>query len=46
MEHRILAYRDYCEKCIRYSGLEEKYSKTCVERPLKNRQNKDLNDKW
>ena len=23
-----------------------KYSKTCLKRPLKNRQNKDLNDKW
>ena len=22
------------------------YSKTCVKRPLKNRQNKDFNDKW
>ena len=22
------------------------YSKTCIKRPLKNRQNKDLNDKW
>ena len=22
------------------------YSKSCVKRPLKNRQNKDLNDKW
>ena len=22
------------------------YSKTCVKRPLKNKQNKDLNDKW
>ena len=22
------------------------YSKTCVKRPLKNRQNKDLNNKW
>ena len=22
------------------------YSKTCVKRPLKNRQNKDVNDKW
>ena len=22
------------------------YSKTCVKRPLKNRQNKDLYDKW
>ena len=35
LEYRILAYKDYCEKCIRYSGLEEKYSKTCVKRPLK-----------
>ena len=25
---------------------EPGYSKTCVKRPLKNRQNKDLNDKW
>ena len=25
---------------------ERYYSKTCVKRPLKNRQNKDLNDKW
>ena len=23
-----------------------KFSETCVKRPLKNRQNKDLNDKW
>ena len=22
------------------------YSKTCLERPLKSRQNKDLNEKW
>ena len=22
------------------------YSKTCVKQPLRNRQNKDLNDKW
>ena len=22
------------------------YSKTCLKRPLENRQNKDLNDKW
>ena len=32
-----------------YSGSHmshPKYSKTCVKRPLKNRQNKDLNDKW
>ena len=25
---------------------KDKYSKTCVKWPLKNRQNKDLNDKW
>ena len=25
---------------------KNKYSKTCLKRPLKNRQNKDLNDKW
>ena len=23
-----------------------RYNKTCVKRPLKNRQNKDLNDRW
>ena len=23
-----------------------KYSKTCLKQPLKNRQNKDINDKW
>ena len=28
------------------SELHIVYSKTCVKRPLKNRQNKDLNDKW
>ena len=27
----------------RVSGI---YCKTCVKRPLKNRQNKDINDKW
>ena len=26
--------------------FESMYSKTCVKQPLKNRQNKDLNDKW
>ena len=26
--------------------LQRNYSKTCVKLPLKNRQNKDLNDKW
>ena len=26
--------------------LSPLYSKTCVKQPLKNRQNKDLNDKW
>ena len=27
-------------------SIKSMYSKTCVKRPLKNRQNKDLNDKW
>ena len=27
-------------------GLNAVYSKTCVKRPLKNRQNKDLNNNW
>ena len=27
-------------------GLEEWYSKPCVKRPLQNRQNKDINNKW
>ena len=42
-----------CEQHIKQNQLREislyplmKYSKTCVKRPLKNRQNKDLNDKW
>ena len=26
--------------------IQHKYSKTCVKRPLKNRQNKGLNDNW
>ena len=26
--------------------LQNVYSKACVKRPLKKRQNKDLNDKW
>ena len=26
--------------------LKSKYSKTCVKRPLNNRQDKALNDKW
>ena len=33
-----------------YSNIQDgrhgSYSKTCVKGPLKNRQNKDLNDKW
>ena len=27
-------------------SLKKKYSKTCLKRPLKNRQNKDVNYKW
>ena len=30
----------------RQTSIIYMYSKTCVKRPLKNRQNKDLNDKW
>ena len=30
--------------CLQYRL--SKYSKTCVKQPLKNRQNKYLNDKW
>ena len=26
--------------------LKDKYSKTCLKQPLKNRQNKDQNDNW
>ena len=26
--------------------LKYEYTKACVKQPLKNRQNKDLNDKW
>ena len=29
-----------------YGDIYVGYSKTCVKRPLKNRRNKDLNDKW
>ena len=29
-----------------YLNAGRKYSKTCVKRPLKNGQNKNLNDKW
>ena len=28
------------------SGGKQVYSKTCLKRPIKNRQNKDLNHKW
>ena len=38
-----LAERECDLEADRYGML---YSKTCVKRPLKNRQNKDLNDKW
>ena len=33
--------------CLSYLiWINTVYSKTCLKRPLKNRQNKDLNDKW
>ena len=28
------------------SPVKASYSKTCLKQPLKNRQNKNLNDKW
>ena len=42
-EFGVSAYQDkmYSVSCLTYV-----YSKTCVKGPLKNRQNKDLNDKW
>ena len=38
----------YCEPLYRQDPvcIKKNYSKTCLKRPLKNRQNKDLNDKW
>ena len=33
-------------QCKCETGSRPKYSKTCVKRPLKNRQNKDLNNNW
>ena len=33
-------------KCIMKENDLAVYSKTCLKQPLKNRQNKDLNDKW
>ena len=35
-----------CTKKRSQGDLSFEYSKTCVKGPLKNRQNKDLNDKW
>ena len=34
------------EKLREYLPELATYSKTCLKRPLKNRQNKDLTDKW
>ena len=34
------------KKLYYYLSIYRLYSKTCVKRPLKIRQNKDLNDKW
>ena len=52
--HEISAYTVcYVEatwgtKTMQFENFKQrlKYSKTCVKRPLKNRQNKDLNEKW
>ena len=37
---------DICLCCPVTPGFKVIYSKTCVKRPLKNRQNKALNDRW
>ena len=43
----ILEHLTLCNVYIRQALWKDtEYSKTCVKRPLKNRQNKDLNDKW
>ena len=36
----------YSKKLDNSNSDSSKYSKTCLKQPLKNRQNKDLNDKW
>ena len=47
MDHPDLTVSIYMGNSI---GLKREkdvyYSKTCLKQPLKNRQNKDLNDKW
>ena len=42
----IVTYQKYKQEVPTGTGAQFLYSKTCVKRPLKNRQNKDLNDKW
>ena len=48
----VISNRYYLEiNCLYLSlykafNIGEEYSKTCLKQPLKNRQNKDLNDKW
>ena len=56
--HNFLASKPICYKNfieniwiepiqnVLHGKIIRKYSKTCVKRPLKNRQNMDLNDKW
>ena len=38
--------QEFHEQVNNIKQFKTKYSKTCLKRPLKNRQNKDLNDKW
>ena len=42
----IQTLKTYCDSHTRINPFLNEYSKICVKRPLKNRQNKDLNEKW
>ena len=50
MKYRVPLFLGLCIFSDKLESLEGKecieYSKTCLKRPLKNRQNKCLNDKW
>ena len=42
----LLTSQTLLQLCQLDLSLENTYSKICLKRPLKNRQNKELNDKW
>ena len=37
---------EHSQECHLAKYLLKVHSKTCLKRPIKNRRNKDLNDKW